>query len=558
MAKNTAIVILLVFVFWACANPLPPSGGDVDKIPPYITEIFPADSTLNFSEKYIEITFSEYVDRSAAQQAVFISPKPKGEIEYSWSGKTLEMSFSDTAFVKDMTYVVSIGTDVRDLNNGNPMTEAYMLRFSTGLKIDDFFIKGKVYYENMSGVMIFAYKGDSLRFISEKMQPDYISQAGQNGDYLLGGLAEGNYTLLAVKDEFRDLKYSKETDAFGIQQDEIILSIDNPSEIIDFRMAKEDTTAPNIKNVIMTDMNRIVTEISELPVSGIISPENVRICDSTSMKDIKPAFVYKNYNKKSEFVIVIKDSLNKGNNCYLKIFNLADEYGNRNKLSELSFAPAEKKDTVQIKIGRIVGLNDDPELDPDESTLLVNFSKEAEIAGNEVFYISSDNEPKILCVFERIDGASVRVISPVKFGKGKKMKLLTDFSKIKDINGIGKDTLLSSELKVAGSMDFSGVSGTVSGDANIPLVKVELKQTGGKNKYEVKPSADSKFKFPRVKPGSYIISAFEDTDSNNVYTFGKPDSIKFSEKFTVYPDTLNLRARWPVGDVNIEFRKKKK
>ena len=134
--KNTLIFLLLSLVFLIkCANQLPPTGGDVDRIPPEIDEVFPADGTINFEKDYFEIDFSEYVDKRSVRDAIFISPFIEGTLEFSWTGKTLEVVFPEK-LKKDVTYTITIGTDVVDLNNKNRMAESYTFSFSTGDKID--------------------------------------------------------------------------------------------------------------------------------------------------------------------------------------------------------------------------------------------------------------------------------------------------------------------------------------------------------------------------------------------------------------------------------------
>ena len=73
-------------------------------------------------------------------------------------------------------------------------------------------------------------------------------------------------------------------------------------------------------------------------------------------------------------------------------------------------------------------------------------------------------------------------------------------------------------------------------------------QTSVSNSYQ--------FNFDRIMPGEYLIWAYVDKDSNNSYTFGKVDPLEFAEEFSFYPDTLNLRARWPVGDIEIDLLNK--
>ena len=68
------LIAALPILFFRCANQMSPGGGEVDKIPPEIIEVYPEVGTTNFSDNYFEITFSEYVDKRSVQDAIFISP----------------------------------------------------------------------------------------------------------------------------------------------------------------------------------------------------------------------------------------------------------------------------------------------------------------------------------------------------------------------------------------------------------------------------------------------------------------------------------------------------
>jgi hypothetical protein len=80
----------------------------------------------------------------------------------------------------------------------------------------------------------------------------------------------------------------------------------------------------------------------------------------------------------------------------------------------------------------------------------------------------------------------------------------------------------------------------------------------GRNKrsYEMAADINSGFDFDRIIPGEYLIWAYEDKDTSGKYSSGKVNPFEFSEFFNYYPDTLNLRARWPVGDIFIDFNNK--
>ncbi len=198
------ILFLLSGLFLSdCANQLPPGGGEVDKIPPEIVEVYPANGTTSFHDDYFEIGFSEYVDKRSVQDAIFISPAFEGQLKFDWSGKYLTVYFPE-ALRDSTTYVLTVGTDLVDYNNKNRMKKAYILTFSTGDKIDTRVVTGKVYDAKPEGILIFAYKLKGEQNLLSK-KPDYISQTGNDGSYLLGGLAAASYRIFAVKDEFRDM-----------------------------------------------------------------------------------------------------------------------------------------------------------------------------------------------------------------------------------------------------------------------------------------------------------------------------------------------------------------
>ena len=91
--------------------------------------------------------------------------------------------------------------------------------------------------------------------------------------------------------------------------------------------------------------------------------------------------------------------------------------------------------------------------------------------------------------------------------------------------------------------------------ANIPIKDVEYVANIKKPDllYTHLTSVAYNFNFERVLPGKYILWAFFDEDSNGVYSYGTVDPLEYAESFIFYPDTLELRARWPVGDIEINL-----
>ncbi|HEV8507759.1 MAG TPA: Ig-like domain-containing protein, partial [Chitinophagaceae bacterium] len=92
------IVITLIGVVsgQGCANIIPPEGGLKDSIPPLLVKASPPDSSSNFSEKRITLTFDEYIQLQNATQELIMSPVPKQEPVIESKLRTLTIRLKDT------------------------------------------------------------------------------------------------------------------------------------------------------------------------------------------------------------------------------------------------------------------------------------------------------------------------------------------------------------------------------------------------------------------------------------------------------------------------------
>ena len=314
--KNIIILISAFFIS-QCANQLPPQGGEIDRIPPTIIEVYPEDGTTYFNDDYFELGFSEYVEKRSVKEAIFISPAIDGDLELDWSGKYVRVYFPDE-LKQNVTYVITIGTDVLDYNNKNRMAEALSFTFSTGPEIDRRAITGKIFDDKPQGIMLFGYflKGAEPNPLEKK--PDYISQTSSDGNYKLAGLAAGSYRIFAVQDEFRDLLYQPDQDEIGIPYRDVELAeTDTLFTGLDFILTKIDTVKPRLLGASMTDRNHILVNFSEELSKQKIKPINFYLIDSTENKRIQIKYAFKGNTKPSEIVLVPNEILSNSNSVFL-------------------------------------------------------------------------------------------------------------------------------------------------------------------------------------------------------------------------------------------------
>lgn len=548
--KYLKLIIILFVFFIGCANQQYPTGGEVDRIPPEITESYPLDKSTNFYDNHFSFSFSEYIDKRSFQESFFISPKIYGKVDFDWSATDVDVYFDKDSLKKNTTYTISIGTDVVDLNNKNKMADSYTLTFSTGDSIDYGEISGKVYFQDKENFLVFAYvDNDSINVTKNK--PDYITQTGLDGNYSFKGLSFGKYTLLAVSDEMRNYIYNVGEDKYGVFSNEINISKDKPEATnVNFLICTEDTVKPSINSITMTDRNHILVEFSEYIDSSKISANNFYIFDSTANTKNNIKYVFQNSKAKTYF-LCLSDSLSANEENYLISDNIEDYAGNIMNHQETFIALSSARDTIKPKVIKTITDYDDNKIDYQNGNvkLLFNDGINLEILKDST-EISDDKGNRVLHNIAKLDDATlnINITEKTKQKTKYKLKLLTE--NIFDAANNKIDSLYQTSFFTSNELDFSGVSGLIKSNSNIKKV---IKIFNKENSYSQNISELNKFNFAKVIPGKYLLMIYEDKDSNNIYNYGKAYPYKKSEKFFVYPDTLNLRARWPIGDIEINL-----
>ena len=69
-------------------------------------------------------------------------------------------------------------------------------------------------------------------------------------------------------------------------------------------------------------------------------------------------------------------------------------------------------------------------------------------------------------------------------------------------------------------------------------------------------SDDGNFEFKNLEPGKYILKAFENKNKLNseIYFSGLWNPYNTAATFAIYNDTLDVRSRWEIEDVNFKIQ----
>ncbi|MCI0706020.1 MAG: Ig-like domain-containing protein [Ignavibacteriae bacterium] len=561
----SAFIVSVLFV--SCAGQVPPSGGPPDTEPPRIISTYPAPYTLRFSDNRIAFEFNEYVRHAETEGAIFISPHV-GQLEFDWSGKELEILFTEPLH-ENRTYVVTVGTDAVDYNNGNRMVQAFTLAFSTGDEIDRGAIVGKVYparpADSPEGVMMFAYQlehgtPDTLNPLTK--QPDYITQTGKNGEFAFQHLALGTYRVLAVKDEFRNLLYDPEADEYGVPRTDIELtSQDTLYGDLLLRLAKEDTTGPRLIQVTAQDQRHLLAEFSEPIDTSTINEQNFSLIDTISGSAIAVGKAASVLTKPATVFLFTDEQIAK-HSYQLNVERVRDLVGNTaNPLAKsLAYEASEVPDTAKPQIASF-SLKDSVrgvELQP---TLQLSFSDFMDRESVENAITLKDSQSvRVQHSLHWLNDITVAVRPSRPLVSQMWYALTIDLPNIKNSRGLrGEGDPRVFKFETVDADALSSIEGVVvdgnEKDATGPFI-LTARNTATKEGKEhlLKLEKPGNFAITNLPEGQYVLSAFRDRNNNGKYDAGRPYPFSSSERFAVYPDTLKLRARWPLEGVKVELK----
>ncbi len=549
--KLKYLTVVFLVISWQCANQLPPGGGGVDLVPPKIEKAYPPNGTTNYKENYFELDFSKYVQKRSVQDAIFISPAIDGELNFDWSGTSVRVYFP-SKLKENTTYVIDIGTDLVDYNNGNHMAQAYNMTFSTGSKIDKDEINGKVYTDNPQGVLLYAYMiGDST--INPMLKkPDYVSQAGIDGSFKLLGLADGSYRVFAVVDKARTLLYQPDQDEIGIPFQDVHLSeTDTLFSGLDFLLSNQDTVKPRLQSATMTDTNHLFISFSKDVDTSVIHSNNFFIYDSTAKKKYDVLFAYRGNKKSNEISLAQINKIPSKDEAFLFVRKITDKLGNVFYDDYSSITLGERADTLKPGI-----FNTNPPANSNQAdyekqkfSFYMTDAVDSNLAKTGIAFTDTSGS-RIPFAVHFYDDASLYVYPLQNLETMTDYIIKLDLNKFRNAAGHFYDSTYTYRFSTINGLDFTGASGKfISGGTVNPILVLSGIDKDKLVSY-IKPDTNGNFKFDRVSGGKYVLWYFSDKDSSGKYTYGKALPYKPSENFSFYPDTLNLRPRWVVTGIN--------
>jgi hypothetical protein len=554
---SSVSIVLLTLIIVKCATRGRPGGGPVDKIPPEIIYTFPATDSLDVNNfEQIKIHFSERMDENSVTKALFISPSLEYDIDWS-GGDELTLEITSDSLQEDQTYVITVGSDALD-SRKNRMKDSYQFAFSTGDKLDQGKISGKIFSLGKKDIIyIYAFELSENDTIDPRIgKARFLTQSGDGGDYQLNYLPLRNYRVFAVEDQNKNLILDAAYEKVGIPTKDIYLDSTNTSDTdLNFTLTKIDTSAPFVSGARAVFSNTVLLRASEKLKK--LTEENISISDTLNGRSLAIKGIAKSIQSGSQYFLYteMQDS-----SAYYKmsIVDIADTNNNEQiEPSVLYFPGTNKLDTTSFELKYL--------LPPDStknfsiySDIRVQFSLPVDTnsLNNSFRFIDDLNDTlKGYWIWKEFMEGEFRL--PGKFKPGTYYRFMLQTGLINSINGDTlTDTLYSHLVTTTSQDDYGSISGRVQIDTSkFSRLYLHAKSVKGKKQsYKSKKLKNNTFKFDWLPEGFYIFSGYLDMDNNQKWTPGRLEPFQFAEPVFFQDDTIRVRKRWETSDVIIQLQ----
>jgi hypothetical protein len=237
-------LVLQLFTTAGCANIIPPEGGPRDSLPPVLRRASPPDSSLNFSDRTIVLSFDEYVDADNYLQEMIVSPMPANMPTVNRKLNTVTVKLRDT-LEPNTTYSINFGNTIKDVNEGNPLKN-FTYTFATGNYMDSLDFSGNVVLAETGAVdttlSILLHKTNvDSALIKEK--PRYVTKLDSKGHFHFRNLPRQTFYVYALKDEGGTYRYLNPSQLFAFYDSAVAIT-DSTREITLYAYEGKDRRPP--------------------------------------------------------------------------------------------------------------------------------------------------------------------------------------------------------------------------------------------------------------------------------------------------------------------------
>lgn len=377
-----AAVILKVLVLMSgCAQILYPTGGKRDSIPPVLVSAHPSSATTNFTGNRITLNFDEYIVLDRVRENLLVSPVPKNDPYIDYKLKTVTIKLRDT-LQPNTTYTIDFGNALRDNNESN-ILKNFSYIFSTGSFIDSLTFSGKVLVAETgkadSTLQVYLYKEPDDSAVL-KHQPKYIAKVDSTGNFTFRNLAQGLYSVYALKDGDGNKTYNSKSEMFAFTDSTI--NINSTPATINLYAYIEEAEKPRLAKTLPSAEKKLKYSIK-------VPAEKQDILSDLIIEFNKPL---KNFDPQK---ILITDTLYQDKNATVSLDSTSKKIIVKNKwqpdsLYELIILKDAGSDSTDLVLTKSDTVRFKTRSEIDYGSIKINFTKFSTIKNPVLQFVKSD------------------------------------------------------------------------------------------------------------------------------------------------------------------------
>ena len=512
--------------FVDCAKKGRPTGGPKDTIPPVIVKSSPENYSINFDNNEIRIYFDEYIKLKDLNNELIISPplKYQPSITPLSTSKFIKIKIEDT-LKENTTYSFNFGKSIVDNNEENPF-KYYKYILSTGNYIDSLKLKGSINdalllkSDSPTTVMLYEVNEqfhDSIIFLEK---PSYITTTQDTiPTFELTNLKEGNYLLIALKENNNDYIFQAGSDKIGFINEFISIPTDSVYRLTIFK----ESTEYSISKPKHESKNHIIFgfqgDSKDLTIDLLSSVPND--FNYSSYRDYESDTIHYWFKPALEVDSLFFVSTNKKITDTL-ITRLRELYQDTLVISPIKVGTLTLKDTMKIKANTPLVT-----LDPEKISVIDRDSIAIPFEGNidTAFNTASIN-------FHKTEKQNYYI----QFLPG----AFTDF--FENTNDTLNYRVSTKELS-----DYGTITLNLSKVENIPII-VQLVDERYRVVSEEYLRSNKPVFFDFINKGNYYIRLIFDENKNKKWDSGNYLKSLQPEKVIYYPSLLEVRANWSLNE----------
>jgi len=520
-----ALITLLIFSCWSCANIVPPKGGPIDESPPELQKSSPKMNTVYFDDGSFQLEFDEIIVLENINGQMVVSPPMKEKPVVKAMKKKVTVHFDKHDLQENSTYSFNFGMAITDYNNGNVLKN-FKYVFSTGSYIDSLSISGKVQdaftKEPIDNVAVLLYRNlsDTMPLTS---LPNYFGISDEAGNYTISNIKDGTYQLFALLDMNQNYIYDLPNERIAFLNQAI--QIDSSFGGVDFNLFTEEHQKQFVSDQDIEPYGRVTYVFNEpIDAYSIILKDAVFEADEYEHKLYKNRDTLKIWfpDYQDKFTVIIKED---------SLFS----------------------DTTELEVQPVFSLDEMPtfKITPNLSgtidlnkTLKLNFENPITEWNSSFMSLYEDSvEVELNAYFS--DSTKTTLILPHEWKEKSKYLLVIGLGSFVDFYNEQNDVY---ELK------FGAQEENFYGKLN---VTVDINETQAPYIFQLLDSEKSVLKeqiidssqtvtYTYLRPAEYSFRLIQDLNDNGKWDTGNYEDKVQPEPVIYYPTPTNVRSNWEI------------